>query len=133
MNKKRYALSVVAAFVAMHLYEFLLHGNLLMGMYKETAALWRPQEEMATYFPVMLVSQLAMVLVVTYLFTLKYEGRGIGEGVRFGAIIGIIWAIMMVTSYAYMPIPAALGVAWFAGGFIEGIVVGIVLALTYRR
>src|SRR5205807_2458195 len=46
MNTKRWLLASVAVFVVIGVLEFLVHGVLLSGLYKQTASVWRPEAEM---------------------------------------------------------------------------------------
>lgn len=131
MNKKRYVISLFVVFVFVALYEFLAHGVLLMGLYEQTAALWRPQEESNMVF--MFLSQLGFAAVFAYIFTLHYEDRGVGEGVRFGLYIGILLGTIEIGTYCYMPIPMVLMLSWVLVSLLKGLGSGVVVALVYRR
>ena len=43
MNMKCFALAATGAFIFVFLYEFFVHGFLMMGLYEQTASVWRPQ------------------------------------------------------------------------------------------
>jgi hypothetical protein len=131
MNKKRYIISFFMVFVFMFLYEFLVHGFLLMDLYTQTKELWRPEEEYKML--VMCVSQLGYSAVVAYIFTLHYEGKGIGEGVRFGLCIGMLLGAIEIGKYSYMPIPMVLMLSWVLAALLLGLGSGVVLSLVYRR
>lgn len=133
MNTKRYFFSSIILFLFIFLSDFVVHGQLLKGLYEQTKHLWRSEEEMETYFSVMLMVQIAMALLISYMFTRNYEGRGIGEGIRFGALIGCFWGIMMAGAYAYMPVPNTLAYAWAVSGFVQGVLAGIILSFTYKN
>src|SRR2546426_6459707 len=45
MNTKRWLLASVAVFVVIGVLEFLVHGVLLSGLYKQTASVWRAGSE----------------------------------------------------------------------------------------
>lgn len=129
----RFILSVLAGFVFLFGYEWLLHGVWLMDLYIQTANLWRTPDEMYTLFPFQLLSQFALSLVSALFFTRHYEARGMGEGMRFGFLLGLVFGVMMASSFVWMPIPGALAVAWFAGGLLQGLGLGVVFSLTYRK
>lgn len=133
MNVKHFAISVIVGFIFVFLYDWLVHGVLLMETYNQTAQLWRPQAEMQQYMPVMLGVQIAIVVVLAWIFTRHYEGKGVGEGIRFGSYMGVLLGIAMAGFYAYMPIPAFLAGAWFAASLVEMIGLGVIFALCYRR
>ncbi len=50
-------------------------------------------------------------------------------GVCFGALIGLLMGVQCAGSYIWMPIPGELAVKWFIGDLVQGIVIGVVLAL----
>jgi len=60
----------------------LLHVLLLQDAYKSTAALWRPEAEMQSYMGLMFLTQIIFASGFSVRFTRKYEGKGIGEGIR---------------------------------------------------
>ena len=131
MNKQKYVISVLVTFIIVALYEFLVHGQLLMGLYTQTKEIWRPQEESNMLF--MFASQLSFAAVMAYIFTLHYEGKGIGEGVRFGLCIGMLLGSIEIATYCYMPIPMVLMLSWVVVSLLKGLGSGVVLSLVYRR
>lgn len=131
MNKKRYVISLFAVFVFVALYEFLVHGFLLMDLYTQTKELWRPEEESNMLF--IFMSQLGFSAVAAYIFTLNYEDKGIGEGIRFGLCIGMLLGSIDIGTYCYMPIPMVLMLSWVLASLLKGLGSGVVLSLVYKR
>jgi hypothetical protein len=131
MKTKRYLLAVLSTFVALFAIDFITHGVLLMGLYEETAQLWRPQEDYR--MPFMLISQLTFTAVFVCLFTRNYEGKGMGEGLRFGFYIGLLFATMNIGMYSYMPLPLALVGAWIVASIVKGLIMGAVTSLVYKK
>jgi hypothetical protein len=131
MNKKRYVISLFVVFVFVFLYEFLVHWFLLKDIYTQTAQLWRPEEEMNMFF--MFMSQLGFSAVIAYIFTLHYEDKGIGEGIRFGLCIGLLLGSIDIATYAYMPIPMVLTLSWVLASLLKGLGSGVVVSLVYKR
>ena len=130
MNKKRYVISLFVVFVFVFLYEFLVHWFLLKDIYTQTAQLWRPEEEMNMLF--MFMSQLGFSAVIAYIFTLHYEGKGVGEGIRFGLCMGLLLGSIDIATYAYMPIPMVLTLSWVLASLLKGLGSGVVLSLVYK-
>ena len=59
--------------------------------------------------------------------------KGVGDGARYGAIIGLFFAIPQAyDSYVIYPIPYHLALKWFLSGMVISIICGIVVALTYK-
>jgi len=133
VNIKRFALSLLTGFVFVFAFDFIVHGNLLIGMYGDTPQLWRTEAEMGTYFPFMLLAQFMTVFATALIFTRHYEGKGIKEGVRYGVLIGFLMGVLMAASYAWMPIAGMLALSWFFSGQILGLGLGVIYALTYRK
>lgn len=131
MNKKRYVISVLVTFVFVFLYDFLVHGYLLTDLYNQTAQLWRPEEEYK--MPFMFMSELGFSAVLAYIFTLNYEGKGIGEGIRFGLCMGMFLGAIEIGKYSYMPIPMVLMLSWVLAALLIGLGSGVVLSLVYKR
>ncbi len=131
MNKQRYVISVLVTFVFVFLYEFLVHGYLLMDLYTQTKELWRPEEEYK--MPVMFMSQFGFSAILAYIFTLNYEGKGVGEGIRFGLYIGMFLGAIEIGKYSYMPIPIILMLSWVLTSLLLGLGSGVVLSLVYKR
>ena len=132
MNTKRYVLAAAAAFVFMFAFEFVWHGLLLNDQYAATQALWRPEADMGTHFPVAMATRLALALVIAFIFTRNYENRGLGEGARFGLLLGAFLGLTSFGIYPYLAMPFGLAAMWFVGGAIEGVGTGLVIALIYR-
>ena len=126
-------LAVVAGFILLFVSDYVIHQILLMGLYEQTANLWRSPETMMDFFPLMLGSQFLMSAITAMIFTRNYEAKGIIEGARFGLLLGLLFALMMSMSYIWMPIPLALASSWGAAGFLQGLGLGIAFALTYRK
>ena len=69
----------------------------------------------------------------TYIFVKGYEGKGILEGVRFGAVVGVLIGFpMSYGMYAMLPIPHSLALQWLVYGLIQTILMGITAAAVYR-
>lgn len=136
MCKKRCLMASVAVFVVVYLLEFLIHGKLLHGIYQETASLWRPEAEMMGMMWLMWIGYLIMAPLFVYLFSKGVEeGKGMmGQGVRFGLIIGLfVSGPMSLGWYAILPIPTILAFYWFVAGMVEFIAAGLVTGLIYRK
>ena len=55
------------------------------------------------------------------------------EGVRFGALMGLFYAIQFaVVSYVVYPVTGELALAWFGTGVIGFVIVGAAFAVIYK-
>jgi hypothetical protein len=133
LNTTRYLLAALAVFIFTFVFDYVVHGNLLLPLYNETPDLWRTAEDMQANFHWALMSQAFMALVITFLFTRNYEGKGTQEGVRFGFYVGLVLAAPQIGMVAWMPISPTLAFLWAAAAIIYGIGTGVVAALVYRK
>lgn len=131
MNSKRYFLASFAVFVFIFIFEWVFHGMALKGLYEATASLWRPKEECVTW--AMFVAQVMFAFVFTFIFTKGYEGKGIGEGTRYGILIGLLMIPTNLIWYAVAPLPFELVVYWSIGGIIELVLCGAIAATVYKQ
>lgn len=136
MNTKRWFAASLAAFLVIFAVEFVQHGVLLQDLYRETAALWRPDEEIRRLVWLAWLGYAVFALVFAWLYARGYEeGRsGLAQGLRYGVGIGLLLGVPNgLGGYAAMPIPPALAAAWFFAAFLEGLLAGVAVGLIYRR
>lgn len=135
MNTKRWLLASVAVFVTMAVLEFFIHGVLLSDLYKQTAAVWRPEAEMQKMMWVFWVGMLVFAPFFALIYVKGYEkGKaGLGQGFRYGLYVGAMLSVMNSFGwYVLLPIPLALATYWFVSILAEFIVAGAVAGLIYR-
>lgn len=132
-NIQRLVLTTISGFVFIFAFDYLVHANVLSGIYAETAHLWRTPVEMKSTFPFMLAMQFLLALITSVIFTRNYEAQGIAEGIRFGSLLGVLFAVMMSSSYAWLPIPELLAIYWAMAGLMQGLGLGIIYSLTYKK
>ncbi len=133
MNTTRFALSVIAVFAFVFGFQYLVHGVALSDTYEATARLWRPMEDHTKYFHFMLMSQLALSFMITYIFVQNYEGKGVSEGLRYGLYVGLLLAALDIGKYCYMPVPASLIMSWMGASLLTGVGAGAALAAVYKK
>lgn len=149
--KKKCLISALAVFVFMSLYEHFFHGcPWMVNMYQQTAALWRTPEAMKEMMPWFIGKDVILALIFTCLykkFAMAYMSDAgtcsatgekkaccpIQRGLCFGMKIGLLLGTLQGSAYAYMPIPLDLAIAWFVGGVVEGLGIGLVLSLICNK
>lgn len=133
MNVKRWIIASVVILVVDQILGWIIHGWLLSGMYEATAQLWRPMAEMTGMMWMMWISSLVWAFIFVYVFAKGYEGKGIGEGIRFGLLIGVFFGLpMSLGTYASQPIGFGLAVSWFFSSVIVITIHGILAYLIYQ-
>jgi hypothetical protein len=126
-------MAFVAVYVVGQLSSYLIHGVWLAPTYASLPDVWRPQAEMESKMWIMFVTGASWSFFFTYVFSRGYEGKGLAEGARYGAIIGLFFGISQsYDSYVIYPIPYSLALKWFLSGFAVCVVLGLVAAAVYK-
>ncbi len=131
MNYKKLAIAILAVFVTIFATDFIIHGNLLKGMYMDTQSLWRGQDEMQSYMGWMVLSQLLAATFFCMIFPYGREGKGMTEGVRYGLLMGGLGTSHFFMQYAVTPIPLAMIFAWTVGWVAQSVLCGLVVSKIY--
>jgi len=121
------------AFGFIFVYEMFMHGKWLMPDYEATMHLWRSPEEMKELCHYGMVTTLISMFVLLKVFKIGYQGNGMGEGLRFGALIGVIFGLSAFSVYVHMPISIELAGKWFSVEFVKYIGVGLIFAFTASK
>lgn len=135
MNTKRLMIAMIVVFVALVVLELLFHGVILASIYKEQPPeLWRSEAEMNKYMWLLYPGYAVLAVLFCYIYTKGYEGKdGIGEGLRYGLIIGLLMQVPRAFgTYATMPYPGNLVVYWLIGGLIESLILGLLVGAIYK-
>ena len=130
---KKLLIAFVAVYVVGQILGYLIHQVWLAPTYASLASVWRPQAEMASKMWIMFVTAAVWSFFFCYVFARGYEGKGLAEGARYGAIIGLFFGISQAyDSYVIYPIPYRLALDWFLSSFAYCVVTGIVVAALYK-
>jgi len=135
MNVKKFWIAFVAVFVVLEILGYLIHGVLLAGAYQLEGVkeAFRPMAEMESKMWVMWLTDLIWVYFFMFFFVKGYENKGIVEGIRYGAYIGIFVSLVLsYQNYVVFPIPYWLALQWFVYGFVISVILGVTAALIYR-
>ena len=133
MNK-RFWMAFAACYVIGQLLGFMINGVLLAPSYQAQAAVWRPEADLQAHMWVFLLTSLVAIFLFCFIFTKGYENKGVMEGVRYGAIVGVFVTVPMAfDSWVVYPLPVTLAVKWLLTGVPYWIVLGAVLAAIYRK
>jgi len=130
MNTKRFLLASLVAFIFTAIYEMVVHGSLLKGIYSTTPDLWRADADTEVVF--MMGAYLVMSLLLVYLFSQKMHVRNIKGGAVAGLWVGLPLAVAGAASYAWMPISLTLAVCWLVATLIKVVVIGAITGMIYR-
>jgi len=122
----------IVVFVILSVLDMLVHGVLLTGAYATMQNVWRP-DMMEKMWIIYLVRAITSFFI-SFIFSKGYEGKGIGEGLRYGLYMGLLLATPYAYgSYASFPIPYPVALQWFVYALIEYLLAGVALALVFGR
>ncbi len=134
MNYGRLAAAAVAATVVDAIYGYLVYGLLLASDFAKFPGVYRPADVGMAYLPLMFAFLFVALLVVALMFAKGYEGgRGVAEGVRFGALLGIFVAMAFNgVNYATLNIGRMHSLRMAIAGFVEWTLIGVVIGVVYK-
>lgn len=135
MDTRRLFLATLAAFATVLVLDVLLNFVLLAELYRQTAAVWRPTQDLERLMPLIWVGMGVSTLFFTLIYAQGYERdkAGVAQGVRFGLYMGLFYLILYcAVSYVVLPVPASLVSYWFFGGLVEYAAAGAVVGWMYR-
>ena len=133
MINKTFWIGFIVVYIVWQVIAFVVHGVMLADTYANMWQVFRPQSEIDSMVWVMFVSSALYLLLFCYIFTKGYEGKGVGEGLRFGLLMGLFLAIPSAfDQYAIYPISLNIAVIWFVSGVISFMIAGAVFAAIYK-
>ncbi len=133
MKNKTFWIGFVAVFVVMQGLGYVIHEVMMGDTYERLASIFRPEAEMYDMMWMMMVSGAITIFMFCYIFTRGYEGKGIMEGVRFGALIGFLMAgPMAIDPHVIYPVPAEVASIWLISGIATLMIAGAVFAAIYK-
>jgi len=131
MNWKRIFWAGLAIYVVFQGLGFVWDNVLLKGDYDQLKALWRPN--MMSRIWILYAVGLLVAFLFTYIFAKGREGKGIGEGVRFGIIVWLFTVVPFnLEIWVIFPIPHVLVVKWLLFGLLTSLIGGILAAVIYK-
>jgi hypothetical protein len=139
MKRRRIAAAAGTAwFVSIPFGAFIHHG-VFGSIYAANAAAFRPDPEIIRRLPIGYAAQLIGFCIAAWMYSrLHSGGRGILEGLRFGALIGLVLvSFAVIWNYVTQPISAVLGVAeafeYIVASTIYGAIIGTVCGRPLTR
>jgi hypothetical protein len=135
VNTRRFVLASLAAFVAIGVAAFVIHGVLLSGVYQRAASAFRQEADAQGLFWLFYAGYLVFALLFTFIYTKGYEHDrgGLGQGLRYGFYVGVmIGGLESFVWYVVLPVPAVLAVCWFFAYVAMALAAGAAVGVLYR-
>ena len=130
MDMKRFVFATVGAFAFVFVYEFLVHGILMMGLYEQTAAVWRPQEE--SNMAVMFLSQFLFGAALAFFYPIVGPDSECKKALPFGIGLGLVMAMPQIGTYCYLPIPITISLLWAFIAFVKALGGSVIVSKIYN-
>lgn len=121
----------LAAFAFVFLFEFVVHGLLMKGMYEATMSVWRSQAE--SNMAIMLLSQFLFALAVAFFYPIVAPDKECKKAIPFGFGLGLVMAMPQIASYSYLPIPISISLAWAAASFVKAFGSTFIVAKVFNK
>jgi hypothetical protein len=134
MNYARLVLAAVAATVFDAVYGFLVYGMLIAPEFSRYPGVYRSNEAGMAFLPLMFAGLFIAFAAAAIIYAKGYEGgSGVAEGARFGFLLAVfvVFAFAAV-NYAVLNIGRRLAVMTAAAGFVEWLVIGVIIGLVYK-
>jgi hypothetical protein len=129
---KRFVIAFIAAFIFIFFWGWLYNGVLLKDVLAQAQSLFRPREEMMGLFHWIAIGEAGLALSFVMIYASGFAGGGIAAGVRLGIMLEILAVSARCAIYATQPFPAKLLVLVSIGGFVEMIVIGVIVGAIYK-
>lgn len=134
MKLSKLVLPVIAVFVLVFIYGYVVHGVMLVDIYQQTPHLWRTQDDMCAYFWVILLSEFGFsVLFVLFYAQVVEDMKTPISGWQYGLGVGAIFAAIQFGVYAYMPISLKLSLFWVVDAIAQPVLCGYLLGCLYKK
>lgn len=131
MNILRFLGAILAVFIFIFFFDWIVHGIFLKGYYGLTPQAWRPMDEMMTMMPYAMAFQLAFAAWFTFVYTRLFKEGSIKNGLLYGLYFGVFMGIMAASWYSWLPISKQLAVSWFVSSVLEGLGAGLILGFIF--
>ena len=133
MKNKTFWIGYVAVVIVVNLINYLVHEVAMSDTYAQMADAFRPEAEMADKMWLLTVGALVYLFAFCYIFTKGYEGKGISEGVRYGAWMGLFLAVpMSVDQHVVYRVPGDVAIIWFFTILVTMHIAGAVFAAIFK-
>ena len=133
-NAKHITLYTIATFLVIFLFDWFWHGIILSAYYEQTALVWRSIAGMEQHFYWVIITDILIALGIAKIFHLYCsECNAECRKCCFGLGLGLVLGGCCFAFYPYIPVPIELGLGWFVGGMIEGMLIASVLMFLGKK
>lgn len=129
MNVPRFIMAVIGVFFAIGVVQIIFQGFIISAQVDavHTAFNLRAEPHWSGW-----LGQITMTILFCYIFLQGYEGKGVGEGVRFGLLMGLFSTGSSIELYGLVDAPLSAAYVVMAVDLLAWVVAGAALALIYK-
>lgn len=135
MNLKKYMIATLVVYVVYSALAFVIHNVILESEYVPLveSGVLRSVSEFGLRAPLLYLGNLVFALAFCAIYTYGYEpGKNwLGQGVRYGLLMGTLLAPVAMTEYVVYPLAGALALKWIFFGYFQALLSGVALAALY--
>jgi hypothetical protein len=133
MPDRQFLFSWVAVFLTTMIFGYLVFGLAMNDYYADPAtaggmAYFAEGEERLEW---LMIANLVWAYLMVRIWRHGYEGTGIGEGVRFGLLLGTFYSTAEMVTASFAPVPINTMIVTIVVDIAMFVVAGIVLAKVY--
>lgn len=134
MDVKKYLVAVIVVFVVYSALAFVTHNVVLAPDYAALSGPLRSQSAFLQRMPVLYLGNLIFALAFCLIYAKGYEpGKNwLGQGFRYGLMVGTLLAPVALAAYVAYPLPGSLALKWIALGYVKMVGTGLTGAGIYR-
>lgn len=130
---RRFVFAVVVVFLVSMMLGFAVHGWILEPAYAALPDLFAAKTDSVARFPWMIAAHVLTSIGFVWIYRRGREERpALGQGLRFGAALGLLLLPIYLMYFATQPMPAALVVRQIALETPALLLKGVVVAWLYR-
>jgi membrane-bound ClpP family serine protease len=125
---------VIVVFVVYSALAYVIHNVILAPDYATMSAALRSESAFLQRMPVLYLGNLIFALAFCLIYAKGYEpGKGwLGQGLRFGLMVGTLLAPFALTEYVIYPVPGGVALQWIVYGYAQVIVTAVFAAALYQ-
>jgi hypothetical protein len=134
LNVKQWIIAAIAVFVFSSIWTFLVTRVVMSPSYPVLYPTGPALEDLVVQRVLIYLARALFALLFVFVFTRGYEGKpGIGEGVRYGLLLGLLIQLPgTLYSVGLTGLPTGYLVLRAVFGLVDAILSGIIVALIYK-
>jgi ABC-type glycerol-3-phosphate transport system permease component len=127
---RKLILAIVVAYILLMGTDYLVHDIWLMPDYTKISSSFRPQAQIMHRFWAMAIGEFLFTALFAYIYQRGAEMKPwVGQGIRYAILMTFFTVIpYSLSEYDVYNIPHLLAVKWMVAGFVQLLILGLVVA-----